>query len=132
MTSVSTTLEKVNTLIQEIKSLKSSITTNFNRIKTENPTLTFEREIRDMKEEEKKYDREFIDEHTLYGGKTRKQTLQEFILLFFYVSLGVFFISLAMITYVKTPENSFKESLKVFGSGILISILLTAILIRYA
>jgi hypothetical protein len=132
MTSAGQTLTNVNTLIQEITSLKSSITTSFNRLKKENPSLEFEREIRDLKEEEKKYDKEFVNEHTLYGGKTRKQTLQEFILLFFYVSLGVFFVSLAMITYVKTPENSLKESLKVFGAGVLIVILLTAILIRYA
>lgn len=132
MTSAGQTLTNVNNLIQEITSLKSSITTSFNRLKKENSSLEFEREIRDLKEEEKKYDKEFVNEHTLYGVKTRKQTLQEFILLFFYISLGVFFISLAMITYVKTPENSLKESLKVFGAGFLIVILLTAILIRYA
>jgi hypothetical protein len=88
-------------------------------------------EIRDMKMLETSYNKEFEEEYRLYGGKTRRQTLQEFVFLFFYVACGITIIALTIYKF-SSSEGSGKAAAKIFFLGLFILLLITGILIRYA
>ena len=62
------------------------------------------------------------------GGKTRKQTLQEFVLLFFFISYAVFTVSISLYTY-RTQGGSATQ--KMVGTLLLLALIISGILIRY-
>lgn len=56
-------------------------------------------DIRQLNEKANTYDRQFEEEESRlqrYGAKTRKQTLQEFVILFFFVAYGILTVALAL------------------------------------
>jgi hypothetical protein len=64
------------------------------------------------------------------GYKTRRQTLQEFILAFFFTAIIVFTITLMIRSY--TATQTWNEALKILGMMTLITAITWGILLRYA
>ena len=120
----------------DINVLRANISTSYTNFTTgvkNNNNTRVSSELRDLKEEADKYDTEFR-EHERYmqqtGGKTRHQTLQEFVLLFFFVAFGLLTVSLAIFAYTSTQV--YTNPLKIIGLMMFIGLLVSAILIRYA
>lgn len=89
-------------------------------------------EARDIDSEIQTYKTQFEEEESklqALGGKTRKQTLQEFVLLFFWISYAVFGVSAGLYTY-RTGGSSAAQ--KMVGVLFLLALVITAVLIRYA
>ena len=83
-----------------------------------------------LTEEAATYDRKF--EEALYkfqanGGKSRKQTLQEFIILFFFVGYSLFTVSLIMYGRVVGISTA-----KIFFGMLFALLMISGIIIRYA
>jgi len=92
--------------------------------------LTLKKEIREFKESADNYDRQFEEEETrlqAFGGKTRKQTLQEFVLLFFFVAYGL--LTVAFVLYANQFFMDTKKILISMGFSLLA---ITALIITYA
>lgn len=92
----------------------------------------FNRELRDLKQEEKKYNQDFREQQAILnstGGKSRNQTLQEFVLLFFYIGFALLSVSLSIFAYVQGVPSAI---VKVLGASIFIGLLVTGLIIRYA
>lgn len=90
------------------------------------------KELRDLKQEEKKYNQDFREQQAILnskGGKSRNQTLQEFVLLFFYIGFALLAISLTLLAYVQGAPSAILKSI---GLSIFIGLLVTGIIIRYA
>ena len=127
---------EVKSYRDEVTTLQSSISDSFDKFVSVgmNKQITkMNGHIRDLKEEADKYDTEFREHERFLqktGGKPRHQTLQEFVLLFFYTSLTLLTVSLAIFSF--TATNVYGNPLKIIGLMFFISLLVTAILIRYA
>jgi hypothetical protein len=127
---------RVQTLIDDYTAIKNTLEAQSN-INTDSPSFkTTQNRIRgDMKtfkNPANHYDREFEEEQAKFaalGGKTRKQTLQEFVLLFFFVSYTLFIVAVA--TYASITEGS-GAAAKIIGLGVLGLGLIAGLLIRYA
>jgi hypothetical protein len=127
---------RVQTLIDDYTAIKNTLEAQSN-INTDSPSFkTTQNRIRgDMKtfkNQANQYDREFEEEQAKFaalGGKTRKQTLQEFVLLFFFVSYTLFIVAVA--TYASITEGS-GAAAKIIGLGVLGLGLIAGLLIRYA
>jgi hypothetical protein len=121
---------RVQTLIDDYTAINTKLsadTSEYNLDKTKQ----FQGEIKNLKQQSSQYDREFEEEQAKFaalGGKTRKQTLQEFVLLFFFVSYLLFII--AMATYTSITEGS-NAAAKMIGIGILGLGLIAGFLIRF-
>ena len=79
------------------------------------------------------YDAKFLEEKYPYQGtpKRRRQTLQEFVLLFFYISFAILVIALMIYAYLENG-NSFTAAAKVLGFSCIIALAMTGILIKIA
>jgi hypothetical protein len=135
MTTVRDLSNRVGGIINELIVLRSNITDSFDKLTKlgSSQKVKFEGQIRDLKEEADKYDTEFRQHEQLLqqtGGKPRHQTLQEFVLLFFYTSFTLISLSLAIYSYVKT--QTYGNSIKIILLMLFIALLITAIIIRYA
>lgn len=89
-------------------------------------------ENRDLENEIQTYKTKFEEEESklqALGGKTRKQTLQEFVLLFFWISYAVFTVSAGLYSYRTTGSSAAQ---KMVGILFLLALVITAVLIRYA
>jgi hypothetical protein len=122
--------------IDELTSLKSNISDSFDTLS--NTTLSQKRilkqskESNDLEQQADMYNRLFEEEEArlqAFGGKTRAQTLQEFVLLFFFVGYGIFTVSMALLAM--TTQGS-TASLKIVGLMLFSLLLISGILIRYA
>ncbi len=128
---VKTYLDRIVALDSELTYLQKSIQNSYTNKSTYN--LSQESEISNLKDQEKTFDRKFNDaqeEITTFGGKTRQQTLQECVILFFYISFIV--VAIASSFFVYTTTQSIQETLKVFGLFIFIGFVSIGILIKYA
>jgi len=78
-------------------------------------------------------DAKFVEEQSNYqkSPKQRGQTLQEFVLLFFYVSFAIFSIAVTIAAFLEDGQN-YMTAAKVFGLCIVLALAITAILIRVA
>ena len=110
-----------------------------NRLATGNADgqVLFQQELRDLKEEEKKYNQDFREQQAILqskGGKSREQTLQEFVLLFFYIAFGLLAISLAVYVGITSEDGTtpWGQIIKIIGLMVFIGMLVTGIIIRYA
>jgi len=77
------------------------------------------------------YDRLFQEEEAklqAMGGKTRKQTLQEFVLLFFFVSFGVFTVALALMVKLQSGTAA---AVKICVAMFIILLVASALVMRY-
>lgn len=106
-----------------------------NKLSSYDPTIDntkmVKSQVRQLKQQTNEYDREFEEEQaksSALGGKTRKQTLQEFVLLFFFISYCLFVIAFATYTSVKEGGGAGKIlAIGVLGLGFIVGFL-----IRYA
>lgn len=87
-------------LKNRITNITDEFTILMNKIKEPPAAFNPESQIREFENDTRKYDNEFDEAKAMqerFGGKTRKQSLQEFVLLFFYV--GFFLLSTSIILY---------------------------------
>ena len=130
--------EKVRYLYDSINVLRDSISDSYTKITTGetsaiSATLKLKSQIRDLQEEADKYDTEFRKQERFIqstGGKTRHQTLQEFVILFFYTAFVLLTVSLAVYAYI--TSQTWINPLKIIGLMLFIGLLTTAIILRYA
>ena len=83
-----------------------------------------------LKEEAATYDRKFEEAQYKFqanGGKTRNQTLQEFIIFFFFVGYALFTVSLIMYGRVVGISTA-----KIFFGMLFGLLMISGIIIRYA
>ena len=83
-----------------------------------------------MKEEADTYDRKFEEEQykfLLNGGKSRKQTLQEFVILFFFVSYDL--LTVSFIVFGNAMDIS---TAKIFFGMLFILLMISGIIMRDA
>lgn len=103
MTCMSDIKSRLQTLLQEVNTIQTNIKDSFqiimsNQVGYEGETY-FKQKVRDYKDQKSMYDRKFQELEASYdrkGGKTRKQTLQEYVILLFYISYFVLTISYAL------------------------------------
>jgi hypothetical protein len=136
MATVRSFAERVQNSIDELTSLKSKISDSFDTVSNTNlsqkRTLKQSKESADLEQESEMYDRLFVEEEAklqALGGRTRAETLQEFVLLFFFVGYGVFTVSMALLA-MSTQGTS--AALKIIGLLLFCLLLISGILIRYA
>ncbi len=135
MPSVQELATRVQNLYNRITILESNISESYDKVidrQLKGGGYTNEKELNDLKAETDAYDRKFEEEESKLqglGGKTRKQTLQEFVLLFFFVAYGLFVVSLAVQAQITQGGNS---ALKILAAMVFAGLLITGILIRYA
>jgi hypothetical protein len=119
---------RVDSLIDTLKTLKSSIIKS-KATSVQNNVLP-NSEIDALKEEADRYDRKFEEEQYKFlsnGGKSRKQTLQEFVILFFFVSYAL--LTVSFIVYGNAMDIS---TVKIFFGMLFILLMISGIIIRYA
>lgn len=125
----------LTSIIDELTILTSSVRSSFNSEARGSGALgsqdySMKKDIREFKEKANSYDRQFEEEESrlqAFGGKTRKQTLQEFVLLFFFVAYGI--LTVAFILYANQVGMDTK---KILASMVFILLVLTAIIVTYA
>jgi hypothetical protein len=129
--------QQIEPIISELNVLKSNISSSFQDIS--NSTVksqgksSFESQIKNLESQADVYDQQFEQEEAkiqAMGGKTRAQTLQEFVILFFYISLLLLIISITMYNF--TVTQNIKETMKVLGMLLFSAVVITGLLIRYA
>ena len=120
--------------IDELTILTASIKNSYNSSakgdgKAGSQDYSMKKDIREFKESADKDDRQFEEEESrlqAFGGKSRKQTLQEFILLFFFVAYGI--LTVAFVLY----GNQFGlDTKKILFSMIFILLVITAMIVTY-
>lgn len=127
-------LNTVTKQIDELNGLKGVISKSFNEYAVEGVSkVGYNSQIRDLKEEQTKYDKMFEDEQKKLsdsGGKTREQTLQEFVLLFFYI--GYIVLSITIVIFFYTRTQSTIDLIKILGLMFFIGLAITALILRLA
>jgi paraquat-inducible protein B len=94
--------------------------------------LKLKKEMQELAQRESEYNVLFQEEEAsrqAMGGKSRKQTLQEFVLLFFYISLAVLSVTLL---FYSLATGGFIQGAKMLAMCFVVGLVVTAILIRYA
>ena len=136
-----TTVRSLNSAIaainDELTSLKSSVTSSFNALPTRGGAVgsqdtQMKKEISDFNEKAETDDQQFVEEQARLearGGKTRKQSLQEFVLLFFFVAYGLLTVALVLLANYTGGSS---QAWKTFGLMLFIVFIVTGIIIRYA
>ena len=123
---------EITDILTNLDILKGRITSGYE--KTTNPAIIQqERDLHTTRTQKDMYDAKFLEEQHDYQKtpKKRNQTLQEFVFLFFYVSLGIFSIALTIYSFL-TSGQSYSEAAKTLGLCIVATLAITAILIRMA
>jgi hypothetical protein len=127
-------LNLITKQLEELNGLKGVITKSFNEYAVKGIlTVGDNSQIRDLKEEQTKYDKMFEDEQKKLsdsGGKTREQTLQEFVLLFFYIGYIVLSITIGIFFYTRTQSTM--DLIKILGLMFFIGLVITALILRLA
>ena len=128
----------ITAITDELKSLKTTITdyhTTLHLPSTSgaaSSSLAIKKEIADLKERAETDDQQFVEEQARLearGGKTRKQSLQEFVLLFFFVAYGLFAVALILLA---NYTGGSAQAWKTFGLMLFIVLIVAGIIIRYA
>ncbi len=133
MSTIQTYLTQIQAIESNLIALKTSISENASFQIQNKKMNTAAPEIRMLKEEEEKYDRKFNDanaELQTFGGKTRQQTLQEFVLLFFYISFVV--VTIAITLFVYSWNQSIQEAGKVFALLLLLGFVSLGMIAKYS
>jgi hypothetical protein len=136
MATVRSFAERVQNSIDELTSLKSKISDSFDTLSntdlSKKRTLKQSKESSDLEKEAEMYDRLFEEEEAklqAFGGKTRAETLQEFVLLFFFVGYGIFTVSIALLAMTTQGTTA---ALKIVGLMVFCLLLISGLIIRYA
>ena len=136
MTTVREFSQTVQGLIDELTIIADSITRSYNNLNTRSaisggvPDIKTQASIETLNQDAAEYDRQFEEaqyKFQLSGGKTRKQTLQEFVILFFFV--GYALLTVSLILYARATGGS---PGKIFGGMFFLMFIIAGIIIRYA
>jgi sugar lactone lactonase YvrE len=125
-TPIQTASKQVNSIVSDIK---SAISTYGN---SDSTTLLFTKEVNDMNRKSRAYDVMFEEEEVKAQGsgkKTRRQTLQEFVLFFFFCCFAIFAASIVMFSYL---ENGSDGAFKTAVLMVLITFVLVGFIIQLA
>jgi len=118
--------KQVNTLVSDIKTAISTYGTS------DSTTLLFTKEVNDMNRKSRTYDIMFEEEEAKAQGsgkKTRRQTLQEFVLFFFFCCFAIFAASIVMFSYLESgSDGAFKTAVLM----VLITFVLIGLIIQLA
>jgi hypothetical protein len=122
---------RIDNIVNQMTNLQKDISDN---VLKENKRLlkTQEADMKELQNQAAAYDREFEEEksrQTAMGGKGRAQTLQEFVLLFFYVSYLILTVSLTIFMYT---TSSSADTAKMFFGMLFILLVISGILIVYS
>ena len=118
-------------LKDRLTTITDELTILTNKIKEPPASFNPENQIRDYENDARKYDTEFDEAKAMqekFGGKTRKQSLQEFVLLFFYVAYAL--LSTAIIVFSFNVWGPL-STLKIFVMLVLFLLGTTGMIIRY-
>jgi len=136
-TTVQQLVNRVNDNITNVTVLQSQINSALTNMNSSTPLTQdntyIQSEIQKLKDQATSFDSQFEEEEAklqAMGGKTRKQTLQEFVLLFFYLAAILFIIS--VIVYTSITEQNSKKTIQMAIALFFILFVSTGILIRYA
>jgi hypothetical protein len=127
-------LSQIQGLLTKLDILQGRIKSGYATKGTTNPAiLRQERESSEALSKARTYDSKFLEEQSSYqkSPKQRGQTLQEFVLLFFYVSFAIFSIAITIAAFLEDGQN-YVTAAKVFGLCLVLALAITAILIRVA
>ena len=133
MTTVGQLKDRCNRLYDRISAIRTNILsslTDTSELKTQ-VVAKSKQELKNLKKDQDVYDAQFTEEEMLSqarGGKSRQQTLQEFVLLFFFVAYGVLTISLTLAAYRDAGGAS---AVKMLVLMTLMSLVVAAFIIRY-
>jgi len=123
----------VQDIIDELTIVTSSITKSYDNLSKSSSSssdVQSQAKIDSLTQEAANYDRQFEEAQYKFqanGGKTRKQTLQEFVILFFFVGYALFTMSLIMYGRVAGISTS-----KIFFGMLFALLIISGIIIRYA
>lgn len=127
-------LSQLKDVLANLDILQGRIRTGYaTRATTDPASVQQELELYKTTSQKTTYDAKFLEEQYPYqkSPKKRTQTLQEFVLLFFYVSFAIF--SVALIIYAFLEEGqSYSAAAKMLGLCVVLCLAITAILIRVA
>ena len=135
MTTVAQFSATVQTLIDTLTITTANISNSWTRKNTNSPdtssnTVQSRATIETLKQQAADYDRQFEEAQYKFqvsGGKSRKQTLQEFVILFFFV--GYALLTVSLILYGRAVGIS---TGKIFGGMFFLMLIIAGIIIRYA
>ena len=137
MTTVKQFSDTVQGLIDQLTILTDSITKSYNNLNTRSsassdasPDIKSQATIKMLKQQADEYDRKFEEAQYKFqvsGGKSRKQTLQEFVIFFFFV--GYALLTVSLILYGRAVGIS---TGKIFGGMLFLMFIIAGIIIRYA
>jgi hypothetical protein len=125
---------QIQDILSNMDIVKDRIVSGYSTQGTRNPAIIQqEMELYTVNRDKKIYDAKFLEEQYQYQKtpKQRSQTLQEFVLLFFYVSLGIFSVALIVYAFLLNGQ-SYSAAGKMLGLCIVMCLAITAILIRVA
>ena len=132
MPTVAELVTRVQTIVTELTVLKNKISEAYPiyiQPSYKNTSVVMEQ---DYNSKAAMYDRLFQEKEGALqasGGRTRKQTLQEYILTFFFVSFTILAISLSLLS--TTLTGFIGKGMQVFGLMFIIAILSAGLIIRY-
>ena len=122
---------RVKNILDELTIVVSSIRTSYaNMNKPSSGVIANESQIDSLKKQADTANRKFEEaqhKFQLSGGKSRRQTLQEFVILFFFVAYAAFTVSI--ILYGRAVGVS---TAKIFGGMAFALLMISGIIIRYA
>lgn len=127
-------LAQLQGILSNLDILQGKIKTGYASKGTTDPAvLRLQKESSDTLAKARTFDAKFVEEQSKYqkSPKQRGQTLQEFVLLFFYVSFAIFSIAVTIAAFLEDGQN-YMTAAKVFGLCIVLALAITAILIRVA
>lgn len=130
MTTVkSEVIDPIVTLKNEVDTLVSRLVNPVARMPS---SSMMQNEIRHMEASAKAHDSLFEEAESKAQGKgkkTRRQTLQEFVLLFFFCSYALFTAAVCLYIYL---QKGISEVFKVLGIMIIIALVIAGLIIRLA
>jgi hypothetical protein len=127
-------LSQLKDVLANLDILQGRIRTGYATKETTDPaTVQQELELYKTTSQKTTYDAKFLEEQYPYqrSPKRRTQTLQEFVLLFFYVSFAIFSVALIIYAFLEGGQ-SYSAAGKMLGLCLVLCLAITAILIRVA
>jgi hypothetical protein len=127
-------IPRVRNIVEELTILKQGISESYDGYAKKQlgyEDTSVEKEIQDLLTQQKNFDRKFQEKEAQFqvmGGKTRKQTLQEYTLLLFFTSYFVFSLSLAIWTSVR---EGWAKGAQLFGIMIVILVPVCGLMLKF-
>ena len=127
-------LSQLEDILANLDILQGRVRTGYATMGTTDPAIVQqELELYKATSQKTVYDAKFLEEQYPYqkSPKLRVQTLQEFVLLFFYVSFAIFSVALIIFAFLEEGQ-SYTAAAKMGGMCVVLCLAVTAILIRVA